>query len=224
MSICKNFDSPLPCQKPSIPHEAAVKQLEGSYSMKVIQSASASQNNPSKPANAVNSPRLLLRRTSAHAVGAFLFVAVIAGVLYASSPTSVETTKTNASARPETSTNAQNESNTKDESMFQDSNNQAPAEKQSNSNESNNVSTSISSVNGKTEVKVNGQTVQPTNDGSVSKTVTTDQGTVNINVNQQSSTDGTSFGSSTTMYNSSSSSSTNGNFNFSSESTMQTGN
>ena len=101
--------------------------------------------------------------------------------------------------------------------------NDPQAANDTNTSNSPGVSTSITSVNGKTEVKVNGQTVQPASDGSVSKTVTTDDGTVNVNVSQDSSNTGSGSGSSFTMYNSSSSSSANG-YNFNSEQSVSTGN
>ncbi len=66
------------------------------------------------------------------------------------------------------------------------------------------LSTNITTTNGSTEVEVNGKKVAPSKDGSVNKTITTDQGTVHINVSQSSS--GNNSDSSSVDYQSDSSS------------------
>lgn len=176
--------------------------------MKVFQSASADQNNPEQPANAASSLKTHLR-TGASASGAFLFVAFVAGVVYAAAPNhDSASVQTNSQAGSASATVSQ-ESGQENQAM-NDQQNSTDGSTAPKSDSSAGVSTSVSTVNGKTEVKVNGQTVQPSSDGSVSKTVTTNNGTVNISVTQNNSNSASSNGSSDTSFSSSSSTSTDG--------------
>lgn len=151
------------------------------------------QHEPTGPDNAGALFPAKFLRTGKQLSGAFLFLALTAAVFYGSgSADDVPVKQANTPATDTSNVQPMFINETPPDSAAQSSNKSEQSQSNNQRAESSSVSTSVNTVNGQTEVTVNGQPITPDASGTVSETIDTANGSVQIHVTQNGSAGGSS--------------------------------
>lgn len=128
--------------------------------------------------------------------GAFIFLAFMAVVIYGIAP--AENAGTSGTSKSSAATQIQLHANQDASGSLQQPNTapSQPTEPETTTNTDEGLSTNVTTTNGVTEVTVNGETVKPNEDGSVTKTINNDNGSVQLHVSQKNNPDSNSSSSS----------------------------
>lgn len=161
--------------------------------MKGLPQSTVRQKQPTNPGNTVSSPVTLSKRTGHIFPGALLFIALAAVVSYGAANTPVKQTTSSNESINQRSTTELSPNIAATTQVIDPVTNELSKETTMDTNSSSShsgVSTRITNDNGNATVTINGNKVVTPEQGSVSKTITTDDGNVvEINVNQKNSSD-----------------------------------